>query len=45
MSKSWREKSNELKPVNGKKVRDKDWLDDIEDWRKDIDNDGENDDE
>jgi hypothetical protein len=45
MSKSWREKSGELKPVNGKKVRDRDWLDEVDQWRKDIDNDEDEDNE
>lgn len=45
MSKSWREKSGELKPVNGRKVREKDWLDEVDQWREDIDNEEENDDE
>jgi hypothetical protein len=45
MSKSWREKSGELKPVNGKKVREKDWLDEVDQWHEDIDNDEDEDNE
>lgn len=37
MSKSWREKTNELKLIKGGKTREPDWLDEVDQWREDID--------